>query len=81
MTRVGVRRAAELMFVTTVEHAQRSRFFACREDRASARTPKTVASTRRQYASVTLVSCADNPLVIFISGPNPESVAVRLTII
>jgi hypothetical protein len=43
--------------------------------------PKTVSSTRRQYASTTLVSSDDSPLVTCISGPNSESVAVRLTII
>ena len=42
--------------------------------------PKTVSSTRRQYASMTFAFSADSPLVTCISGPNPESVAVRLTI-
>ncbi len=42
--------------------------------------PKTVSSTRRQYASMTFASSADIPPVTCISGPNPESVAVRLTI-
>jgi hypothetical protein len=42
--------------------------------------PKTVSSTRRQYASMTFAFSADSPLVTRISGPNPESVAVRLTI-
>jgi hypothetical protein len=43
--------------------------------------PKTVLSTRLQYASITFGSPQDSPLVICISGPNPDSVAVRLTII
>jgi len=42
--------------------------------------PKTVSSTRPQYASMTFVFSADSPLVTCISGPSPESVAVRLTI-
>lgn len=42
--------------------------------------PKTVSSTRCQYASMIFGLSADNPLVAFISGPNPESVALRLTI-
>jgi len=42
--------------------------------------PKTVSSTRPQYASMTFVFSADSPLVTCISGPNAESVAVRLTI-
>jgi hypothetical protein len=42
--------------------------------------PKTVSSTRRQYASMTFAFSTDSPLVTRISGPNPESVAVRLTI-
>jgi hypothetical protein len=42
--------------------------------------PKTVSSTRAQYASMTFAFSADSPLVTCISGPNPESVAVRLTI-
>src|SRR3954451_1500666 len=42
--------------------------------------PKTVSSTRRQYASTTLGLFADNALVTCISGPNPASVVVRLTI-
>jgi hypothetical protein len=47
---------------------------------ARACLPKTVSSTRRQYASMTFAFSADSPLVTCISGPNPESVAVRLTI-
>jgi YD repeat-containing protein len=43
--------------------------------------PKTVSSTRRQYASTTFASSDDSPLVTCISGPNSESAAVRLTII
>ena len=42
--------------------------------------PKTVSSTRRQYAATTFGSSDVNPLVTRISGPNSESVAVRLTI-
>ena len=42
--------------------------------------PKTVSSTRLQYASMIFAFSADSPLVTCISGPNPESVAVRLTI-
>ena len=42
--------------------------------------PKTVSSTRCQYASMTFAFSADIPPVTCISGPNPESVAVRLTI-
>jgi hypothetical protein len=41
---------------------------------------KTVSSTRRQYASTTFGFSDDSPLVTCISGPNSESVAVRLTI-
>ena len=62
-------------------YAQRLRAFLPREGFPHACIPKTVSSTRRQYASMTLVFSADSPLVICISGPNPESVAVRLTII
>src|SRR5258708_37833788 len=43
--------------------------------------PKTILSTRRQYASTTFGFSEDSPLVTCISGPNSESVAVRLTII
>ena len=42
---------------------------------------RSVSSTRRQYASITFGFPEDSPLVICISGPNPDSVAVRLTII
>src|SRR5260370_30198396 len=62
-------------------YAQRLRAFLPREGFPHACTPNTVSSTRRQYASATFVFSADSPLVICISGPNPESVAVRLTII
>ena len=62
-------------------YAQPLRAFLPREGFPHASTPKTVSSTRRQYASVTFEFSADSPLVICISGPNPESVAVRLTII
>jgi|SRR5580704_9490263 hypothetical protein len=43
--------------------------------------PKTISSTRRQYASITFGFSEDTLLVTCISGPNSESVAVRLTII
>jgi len=43
--------------------------------------PKTISSTRRQYASAIFGSADESPLVTCISGPNSESVAVRLTII
>jgi hypothetical protein len=62
-------------------YAQRLRAFLPREGFPHACTPKTVSSTRRQYASMTFVLSADSPRVICISGPNLESVAVRLTII
>lgn len=60
---------------------QRFRASPTRVDAPPADVPKTVSSTRRQYASTTLVSLADSPLVACISGPKPDSVAVRLTII
>jgi hypothetical protein len=63
------------------DYAERLRACLPRKGFPRACTPKTVSSTRRQYASMTLVFSADIPLVICISGPNPESVAVRLTII
>ena len=43
-------------------------------------SPKTISSTRRQNAAITFGSSEDSPLVICISGPNSESVALRLTI-
>src|SRR6476620_3973646 len=58
-------------------HVQRFRTSPPRSDFPHACVPKTISSTRRQYASTTFVSLADSPLVTRISGPNPESVAVR----
>jgi len=43
--------------------------------------PNTISSTRLQKDSATFGSSEDSPLVTRISGPNAESVAVRLTII
>jgi hypothetical protein len=77
----GVRRDNECGWYCTVTYAQHFRAFLPREAVSHACTPKTVSSTRRQYASITFVFSADSPLVTCISGPNPESVAVRLTII
>src|ERR1700730_1767847 len=57
------------------------RLYACPPRSRLGSFPKTVSSTSRQYAATTFVSSDDSPLVTCISGPNSESVAVRLTII